>query len=311
MQYDQIKYMPEGDDPSITIETEKLVAKIIDNSGLSVSENVNVKSEFGRYGVNTLVPYSHHLGYHGIRTLYDKDEKRNLVVPLASWLNLQGIRFEGIENDPVDERAWAGVGRGWPIRMEKKGKGALLTIEPLPETQFQYTVEFQPVEPDAIDFHISFHFKRKPDNGPVEFRATWPCYMNGYDDVRLFYPSGPSEKDWEWDCIGENPDIIIGETVGYEHQQKSYSVTDQAMPLGYGRIGDRVLILMFDDPSVELFMVNAGGHSAVSPIQNPAWDFKWTIEDYPLDKPVGFSGRLIYTPFKDREQILRRYSEFI
>ena len=45
-----------------------------------------------------------------------------------------------------------------------------------------------------------------------------------------------------------------------------------------------------------LFVVNAGGHFPISAIQNPAWDFEWTIDDYPLDTPVGFNGRLITPP---------------
>lgn len=310
MQYPEIQYVPEENDPSITVETERLVAKIIDNSGLSIPENENVKSQFGKYGTNTIVPYSHHLGYHGIRCLYDKQEKRNLVIPLASWLNLQCVKFEGIENDPIDERAWAGVGRGWPVRVEERGKGAMLTIDPLPKTQFKYSVEFQPAEPDAIDFHVSFLFEKRPENGSSRFRASWPCYMNAYDDVRFYYPSGKDKHTWQWDFLGEKPDIIIGEPVGYQHQQKRYSVKDQAMPIGYGRIGDHVLVLMFSDPSVEFFIVNAGGHLPVFAIQNPAWDFEWVIEDYPLNEPVGFSGRLVYAAFENEDNILSRYKEW-
>ena len=82
------------------------------------------------------------------------------------------------------------------------------------------------------------------------------------------------------------------------------------MPVGFGRIGDRALILMFDDPSVKFFVVNAGGHFPILPVQNPAWDFEWGIEDYPLNQPVGFRGRVVYTPYAGEDQILRRYQEW-
>lgn len=310
MQYEQIQYIPEEQDPSITIETRNLVAKVIDNTGLSLSPNNDTKSHFSSYGTNSLVPYSHHLGYHGLRALYDREEKRNLVVPLASWLNLQGVGLEGIENDPVDERAWAGTARGWPMRLEPRGPGAIITLDPMAETQFRYTIEFQPAEPDGIDFSIRFVFHKKPDAGPIRFRATWPCYMNAYDDVRFFYPKGSSPDTWEWACLGEKPDIVIGEPVGYRHQQTGYFVDGQALPVGYGRVGDRALTLMFDDPAVKFFVVNAGGHSPLSAVQNPAWDFEWTIEDYPLNQPVGFNGRLIYAVFDGADQILPRYQEW-
>lgn len=311
MKYDEIQYIPEDQDPSLTIETHNLVAKVIDNTGLSLADNADIKSHFGRYGTSCLVPYSHHLGNHGLRTLYDKEEKRNLVVPLGSWLNLQAVSFEGIENDPVDERAWAGVGRGWPMRLEPRGLGAVINLDPMPKTQFRYTIEFQPAEPDGIEFVIRFTFHTKPDSGPVRFRAAWPCYMNAYDDVRFFYPKGSSPDTWDWGPLGEKPDIVIGEPVGYTHQQTVYRVEQQALPIGFGRIGDRALTLMFDDPAVKFFVVNAGGHFAISPVQNPAWDFEWQIEDYPLNEPVGFRGRLIYSSYAGEDQILQRYREWM
>jgi len=307
MQYEEIRYVPETEDPSVTIETRELVIKTIDNTGL-LAPPTEDKSYFNRS--HRVTPFVHHLGYHGIRTLYNKEEKRNLVVPFASWLNLQGVTLEGIENDPVDERSWAGVARGWPIQMEPAGEGARLTIDPLPSTQMKYTLELQPVEPDGIDFSMRFELGRKPETGPACFRGSWPCYMNAYDDVRLFYPGGPSREEWEWKSIGEKPDLVIGETVNYQHQQEAYVAENQALPLGYGRIGDYALVLMFSDPTVSLFTVNAGGHLFCSPVQNPAWDFAWVIEDYPLGEPVGFDGRIIYTRFTSPEAILARYEEW-
>ena len=201
MQYDELQYVPEDQDPSLTIETRDLVAKVIDNTGLSLTPNNDTRSNFSKYGTNSLLPFSHHLGYHGLRTVYDKRERRNLVIPLASWLNLQGVALAGIENDPVDERAWAGTARGWPLRLERRGAGAAIKLDPMPVTQFGYSIEFQPAEPDGIDFSIRFTFHRKPDAGPVRFRGTWPCYMNAYDDVRFFYPKG-GPNGWEWASLG-------------------------------------------------------------------------------------------------------------
>jgi hypothetical protein len=196
------------------------------------------------------------------------------------------------------------------MRLERQGTGAVLRLDPMPKTQFSYTIEFQPAEPDGIDFAVKFIFHKKPDAGPVRFRASWPCYMNAYDDVRFFYPKCSGPDRWDWSPLGERPDIVIGEPVGYKHQQTSYRVEQQVLPVGFGRIGDRALTLMFDDPSVEFFVVNAGGHLPVSSVQNPAWDFEWRIEDYPLGQPVGFRGRLIYTSYGGEDQILRRYQEW-
>jgi hypothetical protein len=310
MQYPQLRYLPESQDPSVTIETQRLVVKVIDNTGLSLPRNAECKTYFGAYGVGSIVPFSHHLGYHGIRTFYDKAERRNAVIPFASWLNLQTVELAGLANDPVDERAWAGVGRGWPMRIEPRGRGALLTLDPMPQTAFGYTLELQPAEPDAIDFSVRFVFYKHPASGASKARFTWPCYMNGYDDVAFHYPRRSDSGGLVWASIGERPEMVVGETVGYAHQQEGTFAQEQALPVGYGRIGSRALTIMFDDPGVRLFIVDTGGHMSCSAVQNPAWDFEWSIADYPLGKPVGFNGRLIYGDFESAEAVLRRYRQW-
>ncbi|MBI2192775.1 MAG: hypothetical protein HYU36_12405 [Planctomycetes bacterium] len=291
----------------MTLETRDLIAKVIDNTGLLAPLEAS-KAYFNRS--HRFTPFTHHLGYHGIRTLYRKDEKRNLVIPFASWLNLQSAELAGIETDAVDERAWAGRGRGWPIRMEKAEPGARLSLDPLPSMKFKYSLELRPAEPDGIDFSMRFEFGRRPESGPARFRASWPCYMNAYDDVRFFYPKGTSVENWAWSSIGEKPDLVLGETVHYHHVQQGFFAESQAIPLGYGLIGERAFILMFSDPRVRLFVVNAGGHLFFSPVQNPAWDFEWVLENYPLHQPVGFDGRLLYTKFTGPEGVFRRYLEW-
>jgi hypothetical protein len=307
MQYKELRYVPESEDPSLTIETADLMAKVIDNTGL-LAPPTESKAYFNAR--HMLTPYTHHLGYHGVRTFCNRKEKRNLVIPYASWLNLQTAELTGIKPDLIDERAWSGHGRGWPIRLEKAGHGARLRLEPLPNMKIGYSLELQPAEPDGIDFSVNFEFGRQPVSGTSRFRAAWPLYINAYDDVRLFYPKGESAGNWRWSSVGKKPDIILGEPVGFQIEFRRWFTEKQALPLGYGRIGKNVLIIMFSDPKVHLFVVDTGGHFSCSPVQNPAWDFEWIAENYPSHRPMGFSGRLIYTRFQSKEQILRRYKEW-
>jgi len=188
MQYPELRYVPESEDPSITLETSELVAKVIDNTGLLAPPPPPGTSSYMWAGA--LTRFTHHLGYHGIRTLYSKNERRNLVVPFVSWLNLQVAELEGIERDAVDERACHGVGRGWPMRMEATERGAVLRLDPLPNMRIRYSIEFQPAELDAIDFAVRFEFGRAAESGRRRFRASWPCYVNAYDDVRFHYSKG-------------------------------------------------------------------------------------------------------------------------
>ncbi len=307
MKYAEIKEVAEEDDPSVTLETRDLVAKVIDNTGLVLPPNPESQDWAARYGLHKPLPFSRRVGNHGIRTFYHKQERRNVVAPLACWLNFQNVSLQGIENDAVDDRVWAGTPRGWPLRIEARAGGARLVLDPLPQTQFSYVLDVAPAEPDALDFTIELTFHRLPERGRPIFRGAWSCYMNSLDDVRLFYPKGTVQR-WEWGAVGEKADFIPGETVGYSHQQAVYFAEQQALPLGYMQVGPYAVALMFDNSAVRLFVVNAGGHLFFNPLHNPAFDFEWVIEDYPVEEPVRLAGRIVYAKFQDANEVLERYS---
>lgn len=309
MQYPELKYLPQEQDPSLTIETEELVMKVIDNTGLLVEEDKSCMSYAGQYGVNSPVGFSHLLGCHGIRLCYNKTEKRNVISPWGCWLNFQYVSLADIESDAVDERAWAGNVRGWPIKMKRNGKGVCLYMEPLPKMQTSFSMDLQPAEPDGVDFSIRFNIGIRPEKGTPSLRAAWPLYMTTFNDVRLFYPQGSPEQ-WGWVGLGEIPDMIVGDPVNYQHHQDIFRSEDQALPLAYGRTGDNCLMIMFSDPSVRFFVVNNGGHVSRSGTFNPAWDFEWIVEDYPLNETIGFDGRLIYTRFEGQDNVLARYQQW-
>ena len=127
---------------------------------------------------------------------------------------------------------WCGERVAGPART--RGKGAQLTLDPPPQTQFKYSLELQPAEPDGVDFAVSFVFHPRPAHGPSRLRATWPCYVNSYTDVRFFYPRGESVDEWQWDNLAERLTSVLGDPVGYRHEQTAYSVTEQALPLATG-----------------------------------------------------------------------------
>lgn len=300
-QYDDLHWIDEREDPSIRLETEELVVNVIDNSGLKVQP--------GKIPGHGEPDYSHWLGYHGIRSLWNKTERRNVVAPFYSWLNLQGLRVDGLELDPVDSRARSGVGRGWPMQMQHDGEDVVLRIPPMPVSGIEYSLRLRPAEPDAIDFEVSFTLHRKT-KVKAEFIASWPCYMSALDDVRLFAPVGDADRP-EWQAIGEKEDFVVGEAVNYVHKQRTFwAPAPAAFPAVYGRIGSRVLALMVSRPEVRFYLVNAGGHRAYFPVQNPAWDFQLKLPDYEVDKPFGLRGRLIYKTWTDDAEITTRYRDW-
>jgi hypothetical protein len=298
-QYQSLRWVDERQDPSITLETDELVAKVIDNTGLRPHPG-SMWMEQG---------YSHHLGYHGIRALWNKEERRNIVAPFNSWLNLQGLNVEGLKLDRVDSRARFGIGRGWPIRMRRDSNGVLLRISKMPVSKIEYSLLLSPSGPDSLDFTVNFVLHEKKRN-PASFYASWPCYMSTFEEVRLYSPSGdPGAPVWE--PFGEPESFVIGEPVGYVHSQRTFSPKrTPAFPAVYGRIGSRVMAIMASRPEVSFFLVNAGGHRAYSPVQNPAWDFSFRLPDYQPGQAFGFRGRIIYKPWRGAGEITARYHQW-
>jgi len=298
-EYPEIEWVDEVQDPSITIETETLIAKIIDNTGLLVPPSAPWPEP----------QYSHHLGYHGIRAFWLKQERRNIVAPFVSWLNLQSLEVEGLELDPVDSRSRYGVGRGWPIRMSGNGEKVILQIERMPKSGIDYRLELAPSGRDSLDFTVQFTLHRKTRE-KARFSASWPCYMSTFNEVELFSPKG-SPDSFKWSSFGEKEDFVVGEAVGYVHSQRRFSPPEPiAYPVAYGRIGENVLAIMVSRPEVQFFLINAGGHRSFLPVQNPAWDFSFRLADYNVREPFGFKGRIIYKRWKDSDEILRRYLDW-
>ena len=319
MRYPELRYVPESQDPSIELETRDLVIKVIDNTGLLCDFLAPHEGAYiGRK--HQVVPISHHLGYHGVRTLYDKQERRNIVAPFVSWLNLQGFSLTGpdgqaIPLDPIDEQARRGIGRGWPVAMGAEGAEVVLRIGPMPRSGLAYTMTIRAYEPDGIEYRVEFLLTRDL-GGPVTLSASWPCYMNTFYEVELHYPQGASnpsldsESPWKWNTMGQRKGWILGETVGFDWSQEGYDPEDLAAPMAFGRVGHRALLFSFEDPEVVPFVANGGAHFQFSTVENPAWDFRRIWRDVMLESPVGFRGRIEYFKFRGEEEMVERYRAF-
>jgi len=296
--YDSIRWVEERDDPSVTLDTGELVVRVIDNTGL--------RSTPGKHPMEHA--FTHHLGYHGIRALWRKDERRNIVMPFVSWLNLQNLSVEGLQLDPVDDRALFGVGRGWPVKMARQGESVQLTIPQMPLSGVEYALRIGPLHGDSLDFDVRFTLHKKKCSRAA-FRASWPCYMSTYDEVELYIPTTNPERP-DWQRIGEKEPVVIGDPVNYSYSQRTFEAPPAAIPLAYGRIGSRVLAIMVSRPEVAFFLVNAGGHLSFLPVQNPAWDLSFQLPDYEPDRPFGFRGRIVYKAWEGPEDVLARYRQF-
>jgi hypothetical protein len=205
-EYEELRWVDEREDPSLTIETSELVAKVIDNTGL--------RRVHGRHPLDP--EFSHYFGYHGIRALWRKDELRNIVTPFVSWLSLQRVKIEGVELDPIDSRALFGVGRGWPVHISASKGGVLLAVRKMPVSGVEYAIRLAGSGPDSIDFEVTFvvHKKVLPK---AAFHASWPCYTSAWDQVRLYAPYGEPDHP-TWEPFGEKESFVVGDMVNYDHK---------------------------------------------------------------------------------------------
>jgi hypothetical protein len=101
----------------------------------------------------------------------------------------------------------------------------------------------------------------------------------------------------------------IGEWVDPFHWDRIEKRFDQSFY--YGRLGNMVVILAFDNPKwLRFFCSPTGGGSSLIPGQAcPAWDFEWVIprSDYKVGKEYTFRLRLAYKQFVSESDVLEEY----
>ncbi|MBN1675531.1 MAG: hypothetical protein JXR37_31105 [Kiritimatiellae bacterium] len=76
MPYRELSHVEEDEDPGLTFETRDRVAKLIDNTGLSLKRDENRTPHVGRYGLGRLTPIRHHLGNHDWRATHERNHGR-------------------------------------------------------------------------------------------------------------------------------------------------------------------------------------------------------------------------------------------
>jgi hypothetical protein len=181
--------------------------------------------------------------------------------------------------------------------------------------------------PCYIDHSLSLTDRKDVRRDSCDFReVSWCCYMNSPEDPRLHFRS---RGEWfsyisPTHGVGSNiapahvPDSEL-EVWPQHRADGSHSVPfhwdrierrfDE--PFYYGRLGDMVLILIFDQPDwLRFFCSPSGGGPSLLPDRTcPAWDFEWVIPpaDYEVGRTYTFKVRLVYKPFVSRDDVLTEY----
>jgi hypothetical protein len=149
------------------------------------------------------------------------------------------------------------------------------------------------------------------------------CYMNSPEDPRICFRSGG-----EWlryispeHGVGSNiapsyvPDAELEVLPGQDQERRPFHVDriprrfDE--PFYYGRLGEMVLVLIFDQPRwLRFFCSPSGGGPSLLPGKAcPAWDYLWAIpeSEYRVGREYTFRVRVAYKPFVSDEDVLDEY----
>jgi hypothetical protein len=194
------------------------------------------------------------------------------------------------------------------------------------DVRAEYTVN----APYYVDHILTFMDKQDVRGDGCGFRETsWCCYMNCPDDPRLHFLSGGQWHRYISPSHGVGSNIAPGyiperelEDWPLKSDWREQRLNDRPFhwdrydrrfdePFYFGRLGNMVMILIFDRPKgLRFFCSPTGGGSSLVPGQScPAWDFEWVIPEaeYRIGKEYSLRVRLVYKPFVSEHDVLEEY----
>jgi hypothetical protein len=177
------------------------------------------------------------------------------------------------------------------------------------------------VSPNCIEHTLTIRDTR-PFVGQLGYReVSWCSYINCPEDPTLHFLSGG-----QWTSY-LSPEHGVGSRIApsyiAEDQIEALPPQDEKRqpfhvnwaplrfdePFYYGRLGNMVLIYVFDNPTdLRFFCSPSGGGGSLLPGKGcPAWDFLWIIPAarYAPDKDFTFRLRLIYKPYVSDDDVLQ------
>lgn len=180
---------------------------------------------------------------------------------------------------------------------------------------------------EVVDPHYVDHVLRFTDSGNAVgsggFReVSWCCYMNCPADPRIHFLSGGRWMRYISPRHGVGSNIAPAYVPDEELEVRPRVDGDRPFhwdrirerfdrPFYYGRLGDHVMILMFDTPRwLRFFCSPSGGGPSLREGETcPAWDFEWIIPGsaYEAGRQYEFRVRLAYKPFVSEDDVVAEY----
>lgn len=253
----------------------------------------------------------HRAGYNGIGSLTHKMQRTNAFVPSIAGLNFEHIhdgtkvglieKFEPRKfpmhlrriNDHTVELYQPPTGN-W--KLESCGRYTLLD-----DGTIEYTFECIPHQANYAKGYIGLFWAsyiNEPADKAIHFRGRLKSVPAVPDWIKAISPKHgvdsthpPASRHPSVEVDPDFPLTLVGHPSKYEYTDSWYYGISKGMALAF-MFSPKDNIWFAQSPS-------GGGNG------NPAWDFQWFIHAPQVGKAYGFTMRLAYLPYANREQLIK------
>jgi len=266
----------------------------------------------------------HRGGYNGIIRVEEPGGNRFPFVPAYAGLNLE--HYFDARPRHEDSKVFFEPRHVHMQMRQLDDRIVELYQEPTPFYGVESWTRFEGYEsePHIIDMTYRCIPRRKVFKGGF-MGVFWASYINAPENKSVYFlGEGSSLDDPSWvefstETHGKESTVLpVGDATAFDYPEKggtlfnSMSPKRFADPFFYGRVGDDVLIFIFDpNPHIRFaHSPSGGGRTPDGTDTNPAWDFQLVVPDYKVDEEYELSMRLVYKPWKSRDDVLdevRRY----
>ena len=263
----------------------------------------------------------HHAGYNGLFSIRAKQQAESPFVPAYAGWNLEHY----FDARPRADRNVFFEPRFAEMKTQRIDPQTVELHQPAtPVYQVESWTRFSVVEPNAIDF--SFRCRPHRDDYAGDFLGMfWASYINGPNDKSMYFLDADSTRQkplWRQLCTQQHN---LNSTVRFAGDRIELSFeSDDALfanesplrysaPFFYGRFRNMVLIYVFrPDPNLRFtHSPTGGGMTADGTDTNPAWDFQWIIPQPEKNHEYQLQGRLIYKPWRGRQDVLAEVARYL
>lgn len=263
----------------------------------------------------------HRAWYNGVHILRHRADTTNLF-----WPRVAGLNFEHIYDGEkwYEPAASLFEPRSSPMELTRlAGDTVLLHQPPTALHKLESWTRFSLAAPHYVDMDFRCIPRAATfDRGYIGL--FWACYIDTHLSREYYFigrKDGETNNRWLAFLSPEHREAStlrhVDDRFDPTFAEKfppmlytSFSPYRYAYPFYYGRRGEMVVILMFDQPGPIRFSHSPSSGGLVTPDSNPAWDFQYLIQDYQVGQEYGFRARMIYKPFVSEQDIIAEYERW-